>query len=52
MVLLEVDFSFNPFTLALVELGAVLITGFLGAMTISRVLAMRPAHLLRQLGVD
>ena len=52
MVLLEVDFSFDPVTLTLVELGAVLITGFLGAMTISRVLSMRPAHLLRQLGVD
>ena len=52
MVLLEVDFSFNPLTLTLVELGAVVITGLLGATTIFRVLSVRPAHLLRQLSVD
>lgn len=52
MVLLEVDFSFNPLTLMLVELGAVVITGLLGATTIFRVLSVRPAHLLRALSVD
>jgi putative ABC transport system permease protein len=52
MVLLEVEFSFNPLTLTLVELGAVAITGLLGATTIFRVLSVRPAHLLRQLSVD
>ncbi len=47
-VLLEVDFSLNPVTLTAVDLGAILITGFLGATTIFRVLSIRAAHLLRE----
>jgi len=52
MVLLDVDFSFNPTTLALVVVGAVAITGLLGATTILRALSIRPALLLRQLATD
>lgn len=48
MVLLEVDFALNPVTLAAVDLGAIAITGFLGAATIFRVLRIRAAHLLRE----
>jgi putative ABC transport system permease protein len=48
MVLLEVEFTLNPVTLAAVDLGAIAITGFLGASTIFRVLRVRAAHLLRE----
>ena len=50
--LLEVEFTINPATLAAVDLGAIAITGFLGATTIVRVLSARPARLLRQMGAD
>jgi putative ABC transport system permease protein len=49
-VLLEVDFAVNPATLAAVNLGAVVITGFLGALTIYPILARRPALILREMG--
>lgn len=48
LVLLEVDFAINPATLSAVDLGAIAITGFLGASTIFRVLRVRAAHLLRE----
>jgi putative ABC transport system permease protein len=47
-VLLDVEFVVNPATLAVVGIGAVLLTGLLGAATIWRALATRPAHLLRE----
>ena len=48
MVLLDVDFAINAGTVAAVVLGAVVITGVLGAGTIFRVLSLRPARLLRE----
>jgi putative ABC transport system permease protein len=48
-VLLEVDFAINPATLAAVDLGAIAITGLLGALTIFRVLSRRPALILREM---
>ena len=50
MVLLEVDFTLNAFTLSIVDLGAIAITGLLGATPILKALKPRPALLLRQLG--
>ncbi|HQZ12523.1 MAG TPA: hypothetical protein PK286_06515 [Devosia sp.] len=47
-VLLEVEFTLNPVTLAAVNLGAIAITGFLGASTIFRILRVPAAHLLRE----
>ena len=47
-ILLDVEFTLNPVTLTAVDLGAVAITGFLGAATIFRVLRIRAAHLLRE----
>ena len=47
-VLLDVEFTVNPTTLSIVGVGAVLLTGLLGAATIWRALATRPAHLLRE----
>lgn len=47
-VLLDVEFTVNPTTLSIVGIGAVLLTGLLGAATIWRALATRPAHLLRE----
>ncbi len=52
MVLLEVDFTLNAFTLSIVDLGAIAITGLLGATTILKALKPRPALLLRQLGAE
>ncbi|HHY50105.1 MAG TPA: FtsX-like permease family protein, partial [Alphaproteobacteria bacterium] len=49
MVLLDVEFAVNPVTLAAVNLGAIAITGLLGATTIYRVLSARAAHLLREM---
>jgi putative ABC transport system permease protein len=51
-VLLDVAFTLNPVVLAIVNTGAVVLTAILGAMTIWRVLSLRPAHLLRQLATD
>lgn len=48
-VMLEVDFTVNATALTIVNVGAVLITGFLGATTILRALQIRPARLLRDL---
>ena len=47
-VLLDVEFTVNPATLSIVGIGAVMLTGLLGAATIWRALATRPAHLLRE----
>jgi len=47
-VLLDVQFTLNPATLTIVNLGAVALTGLLGAATIWRALATRPALLLRE----
>jgi putative ABC transport system permease protein len=52
MVLLEVDFALNPVTLTAVTLGAIAITGFLGATGIFRVLSIRAALLLREMGTN
>jgi putative ABC transport system permease protein len=46
--LLDVEFTVNPTTLSIVALGAILLTGLLGAATIWRALATRPAYLLRE----
>ena len=51
-VLLDVEFTVNPGTLAAVEIGAIVITGLLGAATIFRVLSVRPAFLLREMATD
>ena len=48
-VLLDVDFTLGIPALAAVDLGAIAITGFLGATTVFRALAVRPARLLREL---
>ena len=52
MVLLDVEFTVNAATLAAVDLGAIFITGLLGATSIRKALGSRPALLLRQLGAD
>jgi putative ABC transport system permease protein len=52
MVLLDVDFAVNGLDLTIVNLGAIALTGVLGATTIVRALSVRPARLLRQLGAD
>lgn len=52
MVLLEVDFTVDGLDLAVVNLGAIALTGLLGATTIFRALSRRPALLLRELGAD
>lgn len=52
MVLLDVEFTVDPATLAAVIFGAIAFTGFLGATTILRALSRRPALLLRQMGTD
>ena len=51
-VLLEVDFAIDGLDLAVVNLGAIALTGLLGATTILRALSRRPALLLRELGAD
>lgn len=48
MVLLEVEFALDATTLAAVDIGAIVITGFLGATTILGVLSKRPAGFLRE----
>jgi hypothetical protein len=52
MVLLEVEFAVNAVTVGGVVLGAVIITGGLGAATIMRALSTRPAFLLRAMATD
>lgn len=52
MVLLDVDFALNGLTLILVDIGAIVITGLLGATTILKALAPRPALFLRQLSAE
>ncbi len=47
-ILLDVDFSMNLATVAAVNLGAILITGLLGATTIAKALSSRPAQFLRE----
>ncbi len=51
-VLLDVEFSANAAAIAIVDLGAVAITGFLGATTILGALSVRPALLLRELDAN
>lgn len=48
MVLLEVEFALDVATLAAVDLGAIVITGLLGATTILGVLSVRPVRYLRE----
>lgn len=52
LVLLDVDFTLNALTLTAVDLGAIAITGLLGATTILKALRPRPALLLRQLSTE
>ena len=52
LVLLDVEFALNAVTLIAVDVGAIAITGLLGATTILRALSSRPAHLLRALGAE
>ena len=52
MVLLDVEFTVDALTIAAVDLGAIVITGILGATTIRKALRPRPALLLRQLGAE
>jgi len=47
LVLLDVDFAVNGWTVAAVVAGAVVLTGLLGASTLYRALTTRPALLLR-----
>jgi putative ABC transport system permease protein len=49
LVMLDVEFTLNFATISAVDLGAIAITGLLGATTIFKVLSVRPAHLLREL---
>ncbi len=51
-VLLDVEFTIDPGTLAAVEVGAVVITGVLGAATILRALRSRSALFLRELATE
>ena len=46
-VLLDVEFSANPLTVVAVNVGAVLLTGLLGAAAIRRAFSPRPALLIR-----
>jgi putative ABC transport system permease protein len=48
LVMLDVEFTLNAITISAVNLGAITITGLLGATTILRALSIRPAHLLRE----
>ncbi|HWA19359.1 MAG TPA: FtsX-like permease family protein [Devosia sp.] len=52
LVLLDVEFAFDAGTLAAVDIGAIVITGALGATTILRALASRPAMFLRELDAE
>jgi putative ABC transport system permease protein len=51
-LLLEVEFAVDPLVLLAVNIGAIVITGVLGATTILRGLAPRPALYLRELGAE
>jgi putative ABC transport system permease protein len=51
-LLLDVDFTIEPVTLAAVSLSAIAITGLLGATTIIKAVSSRPARLLRELGAE
>jgi putative ABC transport system permease protein len=51
-VLLDVEFTVDPMTLAAVEAGAILFTGILGATTIIKGLRSRSALFLRELGAE
>jgi len=51
-LLLEVEFAVDPMVLLAVNLGAVVLTGILGATTILKGLAPRPALYLRELGTE
>jgi len=51
-LLLEVEFAVDPMVLLAVNLGAIVITGVLGATTILRGIAPRPALFLRELGAE
>jgi putative ABC transport system permease protein len=51
-LLLEVEFAVDPMVLLAVNLGAVAITGVLGATTILKGIAPRPALFLRELGAE
>jgi predicted lysophospholipase L1 biosynthesis ABC-type transport system permease subunit len=51
-LLLQVEFAIDPMVLLAVNLGAVAITGILGATTILRGLRPRPALYLRELGTE
>jgi len=51
-LLLQVEFAVDPMVLLAVNLGAVAITGILGATTILRGLRPRPALYLRELGTE
>ena len=48
LVMLDVEFTLNAVTISAVDLGAIAITGLLGATTILKALSVRPAHLLRE----
>jgi putative ABC transport system permease protein len=51
-LLLDIEFSLDSFTLAAVDVGAIAITGLLGATTIIRAVSSRPAQVLGQLGAE
>jgi putative ABC transport system permease protein len=51
-LLLEVEFAVDPLTLVAVNAGAIVITGILGATTILKGIAPRPALYLRELGAE
>ena len=51
-LLLEVEFAVDPLVLLAVNLGAIVLTGILGATTILRGIAPRPALYLRELGAE
>jgi len=51
-LLLQVEFAVDPTVLLAVNLGAIVITGVLGATTILRGIAPRPALFLRELGTE
>ena len=52
MLLLDVDFSVNAITLVAVDIGAIAVTGLLGATTIIRPLSSHSARFLRELGAE
>ena len=52
LILLDVEFAIDPATLAAVDIGAIVITGVLGATTILSALRPRPALFLRTLGAE